>query len=210
MIKTQTAVPMGFTGETFPAGTHMCLVYSDDAERLESIAKFLEAGILNNEKVGYFADAAPPDEIKKALLGHMSAGAARSDGAKLDVRTARDVYCPKGRFVPGEMLDTLRGFYDSAVEEGYGNARASGEMSWALKGIPGSDRLVEYEALINDLIVTHPLTPICQYNANLFDGATILNILKVHPMMIVHGQVVRNPYYQEPREFFKTYAGNTR
>jgi hypothetical protein len=42
---------------------------------------------------------------------------------------------------------------------------------------------------------------VCQYDANRFDGATILKCLEVHPYMIVHGQVVHNPYYITPQEF---------
>jgi hypothetical protein len=73
-------------------------------------------------------------------------------------------------------------------------------MSWALRGIPGSERLIEYEALVNDVLVTHPVTAICQYDATRFDGASIFDVLKVHPMMVVHGLVVKNPYYVKPQE----------
>ncbi len=64
---------------------------------------------------------------------------------------------------------------------------------------------MEYEARVNEISTTHPLTPICQYDANLFDGATILDVLKAHPMMIVHGQIVQNPYYMRPEEFLKAH-----
>jgi hypothetical protein len=75
-------------------------------------------------------------------------------------------------------------------------------MGWALKNMPGSDRLMEYESLVNRVVVTHPVTAVCQYDANRFDGATILKCLEVHPYMIVHGLVVHNPYYITPEEYF--------
>ena len=75
-------------------------------------------------------------------------------------------------------------------------------MSWALRGIPGSEGLIEYEALINTISQTQPVTPICQYDARRFDGATLLNVLRVHPLMIVQGRIVHNPYYITPEEFF--------
>ncbi|MCZ7400963.1 MAG: MEDS domain-containing protein [Candidatus Methanoperedens sp.] len=119
---------------------------------------------------------------------------------------AQDVYCPCGKFVPSEMLTRLSGCYDQAIIAGYPGARVSGEMSWALKGIPGSERLMEYEALINTLCDKHPVTPICQYDARRFDGATLLNVLKVHPMMIVQGKIVQNPYFIEPQEFLRDFV----
>jgi hypothetical protein len=60
---------------------------------------------------------------------------------------------------------------------------------------------MEYEALVNEVVITHPVTAVCQYDANKFSGSTILDVLKVHPMMIVHGQIVRNPYYIKPQDF---------
>jgi hypothetical protein len=102
------------------------------------------------------------------------------------------------------MLNTLRAYYKATMDEGYPGSRVSGEMSWALRGIPGSDRLMEYEALVNDVLVTHPITAICQYDTRRFSGAVVFDVLKVHPMMVVHGHIVKNPYYIQPQEFLKS------
>ena len=60
---------------------------------------------------------------------------------------------------------------------------------------------MDSEAWVNEALVTHPITAICQYDARRFDGATIFDVLMVHPMMIVHGHVTKNPYYMQPHEF---------
>lgn len=196
---------MGFTKETFPAGTHMCLIYSKENERRKIIGKFIESGIIGKERVSYFADVMKPEEVREWLL---NMGIELPDENRFSILVAENTYCPNGVFLPDKMLNTLRQFYEQAREEGYPNARVSGEMSWALKGIPGSERLMEYEALVNDVLVTHPVTAICQYDANKFNGATILDVLKVHPMMVVHGQIVRNPYYMKPQDFLKDYKAH--
>ena len=79
--------------------------------------------------------------------------------------------------------------------------RATGETSWAVRGIPGCDRLLEYEARLNTALETVPVTAVCQYDVNLFDGGTILDVLRVHPIMISRGQLVKNPFYVGPEEF---------
>jgi hypothetical protein len=53
------------------------------------------------------------------------------------------------------------------------------------------------------LLKERPITAVCQYDANLFDGATIMEVLKVHPQMIVNGTVIHNPFYIPPEEFLK-------
>jgi hypothetical protein len=54
---------------------------------------------------------------------------------------------------------------------------------------------MEYEANGKVFLNKYPVTVVCQYHADKFDGATLLECLKVHPFMIVYGQIVRNPYY---------------
>lgn len=198
-------VSMGFTRDLFMEGTHMCLIYDNEEQRRKVISQFLAAGIALGEQVCYFADTTTPHEVKSWLedMG-VKLPEERQDGT-FSVSRAENVYCPAGKFEPSEMLGRLKDFYKSAVSAGYAGARGSGEMTWALKGIPGSDRLMEYEALINTINEEYPITPICQYDARRFDGATLLNVLKVHPLMIVQGQIVRNPYYMTPREFLEEF-----
>ncbi len=205
MPTTRREITLGSSCDHFPEGTHMCLIYDDDEQRKTVLARFLADGVTEGEQVGYFTDKTDADEVRDwvAECGVDLDDTDRDD--RFGVYTAEDVYCPGGRFVPTGMLERLGGAYDKAVSAGFVGARVSGEMSWALKGVPGSECLVEYEARINNISETQPVTPICQYDARQFDGATLLNVLKVHPMMIVHGQIVRNPYYMKPQEFLEEF-----
>jgi hypothetical protein len=108
------------------------------------------------------------------------------------------------------MIDTVGAAYDRSIREGYAGARLTGEMTWSTRGLPGSENLAEYECRLNILLRTVPTTAVCQYDAQRFDGATLYDILSVHPMMIVHGQVVRNPYYVEAEVFLASLATSSR
>lgn len=184
-------IDMGFVEEEFPRGTHLCMIFNDERERQKSIFKFLAAGLTANEKVDYLVDTKTPQEFMDAFLENIDEDLKKSERLRnLNLWVAENIYCPHGN-----------------REKGFSNARASGEMTWALKGIPGSDRLMEYEALINELVVTHPITAVCQYDTNCFDGKTIFDVLRVHPMVISHGQIIQNPFYMKPQDFLKEYAG---
>jgi hypothetical protein len=114
---------------------------------------------------------------------------------------AEDSYCPSGRFVPQQVLDNAVARYDVASKAGYTGSRACGEMTWVFKGIPDSDRFLEYEVGLNMIHNDFPRVGMCQYDARLFDGAMLFKVLQVHPYMIAQGQIVRNPYYITPEEF---------
>lgn len=206
MNNPRKKVDMGFIQEPFLEGTHMCLIYDNDEQRKAVIGQFLAKGIALGEQVTYFADTTTPSDVETWLQEVGLELSSRKRDGEFGVFKVEDVYYPSGRFDPSEMLDRVCGCYDQAIQGGYNGARGSGEMSWALRGIPGSERLLEYEALINTINEAHPVTPICQYDARRFDGATLLNVLKVHPLMIVQGKIVQNPYYISPQEFLKEFT----
>jgi hypothetical protein len=197
-------VSVGFTKRRFPAGTHMCFVYDSEAERRRVIAGYLAAGVEAGERVAYFADAGS----EGAMRWMADAGVAATeieDRGHVHVAEAEATYCPGGRFSPEVMFDTLRGFRAEGDEAGYEGARVSGEMSWALRDIPGHERLLEYEAKVTDVLAECEVTAICQYDAAAWDGATLLHVLRVHPMMVVRGQVVENPFFMQPEDYLRAY-----
>lgn len=95
-----------------------------------------------------------------------------------------------------------RQFHKDSVTNGFPASRVIGKMSAEIQHIPGGSRLLEYESRVSLLLKDHPVTAVCQYDANAFDGATLMKILKVHPMMVIRGAVVRNPCYIQPDGVF--------
>jgi hypothetical protein len=184
----------------------MCLIFQDEKERRRIMAKFVGKGLSDGEKVAYFADVMTKEEVVEWLRGYDIDVTDEIAANNLVVQDSVSAYCPDGIFVPDEMLDRLKAFYNQSIDDGYKFARGSGEMSWALKGILGSERLMEYESWLNVVFQTHPITGICQYDASKFSGSLIMDALKVHPMMIVKGQIVHNPYYMSPELFLKEFS----
>jgi hypothetical protein len=199
-------IDMGFTQERFPRGTHMCLIFDDEEYRRRIVSEFLAAGLKQREQVRYFTDVNTAEDVLSwfSEIGIKVPQVGQDE--PLVMFSAEKAYCPNGRFDPLEVIELMKSRYDKAKNLGYSGTRGCGEMSWALKGIPGSDRLIEFEALINAASETHQFFGICQYDARLFDGATLLNVLKVHPYIIAQGQIVRNPFYVRPEEFLEELA----
>jgi hypothetical protein len=111
MASIDTKVPMGFTGETFPPGIHMCFIYNDEDERKGIILQFLKSGLLNREKVSYFEDMNSTDELQeyRSVLGLDKLYEEVQEHFSL--ATARETYYPTGIFLPDEILGRLGEFY---------------------------------------------------------------------------------------------------
>ncbi|MCP4133061.1 MAG: hypothetical protein GY754_18995 [bacterium] len=204
MIKKYREITLGFSDEKFREGHHIVFIYNDDWERKRTMAKFLQQGLLENEKVLYLVDDISPDEMRKELMGlGVDVDEKQND---FDITAGHYTHCPDHYFSPNFMLGMVGNYYDTAIKEGFVGARGAGEMSWALiEGRSTVPELLWYEAQLNTILKEHPLTTVCQYDARRFDGGIIMDMLSVHPMMIVRGQLVKNPGYIEPEVFLKEY-----
>jgi len=199
-------VDMGFTGELFPDCSHVCLIYDSEKQRREIVSQFLAAGLKQGELVRYITDVTTPEQVRSWLS---DSGVDLREGTPFGIFEAKSFYCPSGRFEPQDLLDAMSSRYDEVKKAGYTGVRSCGEMTWALRGIPGSEDLLKYEALLGTVTGTFPHIGMCQYDARLFDGATLFKVLQVHPYMVAHGSVVRNPFYMRPTEFLEELASRS-
>ncbi|MDR3670339.1 MAG: MEDS domain-containing protein [Holophaga sp.] len=198
MTAEPRSVRLGFAEGSFPEGTHICQIFSDDQERDAALTAFLLAGLEDGARVACFSEKVHASALQAAMKGQ-DLDALQADGS-LTLAGTRDVYFAEGRFDPDRMLEMLTRFYVDSRKAGRAS-RVIGEMSPDVCGIAGGDRLMEYECRVSLLLQEKPLTAVCQYEAGAFDGATIMDVLKVHPMMVVRGRVVRNPFFISPTEY---------
>ncbi len=200
MCQGHPKVDLGFTEVRLPAGTHICQIYSEDEDRDESLLQFLLAGLKSSEFCACFSENIGAEKVRDRFSREGISLDEVTESGALILSPTDEVYFKDNRFDPDRMLAQIEDCYVGARASGYPGVRIIGEMSPTIDQVPGGSRLIEYESRVNLILREHPITAICQYNANEFDGATIMDVLKVHPMMIVRGNVVMNPYFVAPSE----------
>jgi hypothetical protein len=89
----------------------------------------------------------------------------------------------------------------ATVEEGFGFTRAVGEMTWALKDMPGVEELVRYESELNRFLPLYEQVILCLYDLDHFGGELLVEILKTHPLVLMGSTVLDNPYHLTPDEY---------
>jgi hypothetical protein len=201
MIQNDSMVSLGFTDEMVPTGTHMCLIFTNESERVNSLLKFLLSGLQNDERIACFSDKLSEKELRVFFEENGISYDERNSKNAIVLSGTSNVYFEGGTFDPDRMLNTLTNYYIESKNMGFKASRVIGEMTPEIETIPGGDRLLEYESRVSMLLRDHPVTAICQYDANSFDGATIMDVLKVHPKMIVNGAVINNPFFVEPEDY---------
>lgn len=201
MHNDANAIPFGLTKQNFPPGTHVCQIYTDEKERQESVFKFLLAGMQAEERISCFSEKVNGPALKVLLEAEgIPYDEAVRSGA-LALNGTREVYYQQGHFDPERMLALLKDYHTDSLAQGYSHVRVIGEMTADIEEISGGDRLLEYESRVSLLLRDHPITTVCQYSAHDFSGSMIMDVLKVHPYMVVRGAVVHNPFFIPPEEF---------
>lgn len=203
MCRDCSMINMGFARDLVPAGTHMCLIYTSEEERRETLLKFILSGLQSGERTACFSSKVNEAVLREFLMNNSISYDEKKESSEFCLSGTSEVYFEGGSFAPERMLNNLKEFYNGSVQMGCSAARVIGEMIPEIQTVPGGERLLEYECRVSMLLRTHPATSVCQYDAGKFDGATIMEILKVHPKMIVNGAIVNNPFFIEPETYLE-------
>ncbi|MFW5836634.1 MAG: MEDS domain-containing protein [Desulfovibrionaceae bacterium] len=182
-------------------GDHLCCIYETEEEHRAVLAPFLRSGLEQGHKILYVVDARTAETVMGYLEREGLEASAYIDSGRLVLAESRDTYTRGGVFDPDSMLELLHAESAKARDEGFEALRVTGEMSWALRGLPGSDRLMEYEGKLNQFFPGSNCIGLCQYDMRRFEPDVLLDVLATHPIAIVHTKAYDNVYYMPPEEF---------
>lgn len=179
---------------------HICLLYKNKEEQFASAIPFIRMGLERREQCVYIADENSADTVLEALRADGVDVQGAVDSGALAIVTKLDTYLREGGFDPDAMIAFLKKSTEAAKAAGFAALRATGEMTWALGPEPGVERLIEYEAKLNDFIPNNDVLAICQYNSTRFDADTLLGVIRTHPTAIIGDVVGENPFYVPKEE----------
>ncbi len=86
---------------------------------------------------------------------------------------------------------------------GFEGLRVMSQMGWAVQH--GGDRLdlLEYEARLNEVLDANRRLAICVYDLAPLDGATMMDLLRTHPLTMIGGVLRENPFFTPPAEMLR-------
>ncbi|MFO7803650.1 MAG: MEDS domain-containing protein [Desulfovermiculus sp.] len=182
-------------------GDHVCCMYMTEQEHQNILVPFIRDGLEHGDKIFYVVDTRTAEAVLASLD---ESGIVSSDylvSGQLVILESRDTYIQDGVFDPDRMLSMLDTETDKALHQGFRALRITGEMSWALRGLPGSERLMEYEGKLNQFFFSHQAIGLCQYDMRRFQPEILLDVLTTHPIAVVRDTCYENMYYMPPEEF---------
>jgi hypothetical protein len=190
-------------GETLRGPLHVCAFFDSREEQYETLVPWIKEGITNNEEVINILDGGlHNDHCCRLSHADIPVKEAVARG-QLKLLTTDESYLLGGVFAAERMVNVLEQALIDAQNGPYSTFRGYGDMEWALKNLPGTDELIEYEARINTFAPKYDCSIVCAYDINSFSGSAVIDILATHPYVIMHGKIHKNPHFIEPIELLK-------
>lgn len=185
----------------YQQGDHVCTLYSTPEEQLAAAIEYIRAGLARGERCLYICCEHDVPTFRAALRdGGINVSAEERQGALIIV-TKEQGHLAGGRFDPARMIGMLREAVQDALDAGFEGLCAAGDMNWVLDEAPGTDRLAEYESLLNHFYRANRALGLCLYNRRTLPGAALDHCLATHAHVRVEGPILlTNPFYELPEK----------
>jgi PAS domain S-box-containing protein len=185
-------------------GDHLSFLYETEKEHQAMLTPFLRQGLERGEKVFYVVDTHDAETI----LGYLqhTPGPGQTDvesylaGGQLAFFTCDDIYAQNTDLAPEDIITLLQAQTELALSEGYPALRVTGEMTWVLRRFSSAEKLIQYEARLNDFLPGSRCLALCQYDRRHFEPAILLDVLRTHPVVVVGTEIYNSFYYIPPDE----------
>lgn len=179
---------------------HKCIIYDGQArEQMAVLVPFLTNGLAEGWKCLYLGDPATVRAMREALVGEGVDVEAESRRGAL-VMTSERGHLDGGRFDPQIMIDALCRMIDESVQEGFRGLCATGDMRWELGDDASFDRLLEYEALLEQILRDKPVMGICQYHRATVPSRALRDALLTHRSLYLGSDLNRDNLFYVPPE----------
>jgi hypothetical protein len=174
----------------FAPGDHVCAFYNGSQKMLDDIVvDYATRGLQAGNRVFCMVDR--PAEVERRIPAELV-----SREGMLSVLTEDEAYLPDGRFSKDDFIASMESMVRESSQHGYDSFRAVGDESFIIRnGVDLKDWFAA-EAELNDIVPDYPHLFFCLYDVDLFDGATIMHVLRTHPRVYVNGILISNPHYQ--------------
>jgi hypothetical protein len=201
MRRVRASIP--FAGSALGEARHVCAFFRDADEEYRALLPFIVSGFeCGDRAVHVIRPDRRRDHLKRLAAAGIDSTAAQESG-QFELRTSTETYLRDGRFDQDRMLDAFEQMASGSARGGFPVSRIVCHMDWAVDGRSHIAELLEFESRVNGVWLRHDDAVICVYDLTKFGGETVIDMLRTHPVVIVGGILLQNPFFVPPDEFLR-------
>jgi hypothetical protein len=180
----------------FKSGDHVCALYDTLEEQIAVATAYVADGLNRGERCLYVADSPTALYMFCESLDRVGVDSRSAvDKGALLLATKHEAHLVDGRFDCERMLRLLDDAVEKALNDGFVGLRTCGDMSWLLDNAPGSNQVLEYEALLSQFFQNVRAVGMCQYDRGRIPAVLLDHALATHPTVVVEQRHKHNPFF---------------
>lgn len=174
-------------------GDHVGVFYRGAEECRAVVLPLIDEALAARCGVIYVSDHDTPEEIRSQLVAEAIDADAATARGQLRLVPSTEAYLPGGAFEPGRTVEFYQQAWEQSQQRGYPILCVIGEMGWKQRACPGTERLLEYEALYAVHFGDAAAITLCLYDVERTRGDQIFELLRLHGRVLLNGIEMRNP-----------------
>jgi hypothetical protein len=196
-------------GEPAATGDHICALYTGPAERDAILIPFVRSALRSGDKCVCVTDSTEPADLIKDLgLNPELDVAACLASRQFDLVRAADTTMRSGSFRPADMIGFWKASLAGVMNAGrYQRVRAASETALSLRDLPDWPQVVQHESELNRMLPLYPQVLLCLYDLEKVGGAFLVDLMSMHPRLLINGRLTENPYFLAPDEWLARQSG---
>jgi len=183
-------------------GDHYCCLYETENECWSHVGALLLRRADQGKKVICVLDGSTASALRSCFSDERLEVGGLLEKGNMSILEAEGVLTAKAPFDPSGMMRWLHSETEQALTEGYSSLTVFVEMPWSLQWSWGTERLIEYEAGMNNFLPGKKCSVICGYDTRRFEPGLLLDVLTTHPIIIKGNEFLENFYHVPPAGFF--------
>ena len=162
-----------------PWGTHLCQFYGTMEDLVEILIPYFSEGLRNNEFCMWITS--PPldaDKAREELSKAVPELGEYFRKGQIEIISYENWYLKENRFDSNRVLEAWIDKEESAISRGFDGLRLSGNTFWVEKSLWKD--FTEYEAAINDRILSRRMIALCTYCLGKCSGNDVVDVVRNH------------------------------
>jgi len=199
----RATTPISLAGSQLGEARHVCAFFNSREDEYRVTLPFVQNGLDSGDKVIHIVDPSRRSDHLQRLTAFGIDAAAKQQSGQLALLDWTQTFFVDGPFDMERQLTLLDQALRGGRQQGFPVSRYVAHAEWALQKGASVDVLLEFEARVNQMWPRYADTVICTYDLARFDGDTVVDAFRTHPVVIIGGILQQNPFYVEPDDFLR-------
>ena len=180
---------------------HICAFFNSLDEQHRVLRSFFKEGFERGDKVFHIvASELWEDHLKRLAEAGINAQQAMGTG-QLELQRWQDAYLRDDRFDRDVMLNLIEEVFQAGTAAGYPLTRLFSRVESELVDKAGIDNWLEFETRCNYVFPKYKDPVICNYDLSKFSASFVMDIMRIHPVVIIGSTLRENPFFVPPDQF---------